>query len=125
MTIGEVSEKYALSITTLRRYERIGLLPKARRTENGARDYDERDCAWIAFVKRMRGAGFSMEALIDYAVLAQQGGGTAPARRQILVEQRELLAARIVETRKALESLNVRIQRYERALASAERERRF
>ena len=36
MTIGEVSEKYAMTTDTLRYYERIGLIPPVPRKKNGA-----------------------------------------------------------------------------------------
>lgn len=45
MRIAEVSKEYGISADTLRYYERIGLLPRVHRNENGIRDYDEQDCA--------------------------------------------------------------------------------
>lgn len=69
MRIAEVSKEYGISADTLRYYERIGLLPRVYRNENGIRDYDEQDCARIKFVKCMRGASVSIEALIEYMQL--------------------------------------------------------
>lgn len=51
MTITEVSKTYGMSQDTLRYYERIGLIPKVRRTKSGIRDYDEESCRWIELVK--------------------------------------------------------------------------
>ena len=73
MTIAEVSEKYGLTADTLRYYERVGLLPPVPRTSGGIRDYGEKDCGWIEFIKCMRGAGLPVEVLIDYVQLFQQG----------------------------------------------------
>ena len=39
MNIREVSQKYALSVDTLRYYERIGLLPPIPLDQKGHRDY--------------------------------------------------------------------------------------
>ena len=55
MTIAEVSEKYGLTADTLRYYERVGLLPPVPRTSGGIRDYGEKDCGWIEFIKCMSG----------------------------------------------------------------------
>lgn len=76
MQITEVAEKYGLTNDTLRYYERIGLLPRVARTKSGIRDYSENDCNWVAFIKCMRSAGLSIEALTKYVQLYSQGEKT-------------------------------------------------
>lgn len=49
------------------------------------------------------GAGIQVEALIEYVSLFQQGEDTTEARKQILIEQRELLLERMEEMRQTLE----------------------
>ncbi len=122
MKIAQVSEKFGLSSNTLRYYERIGLLPTVNRTESGIRDYNELDIRRVDFVRCMRGAGLSIEVLIDYMELIQQGDGTIEARKEILVEQRDLLASRIVELQKTLDLLNHKIEVYEKAILTKEKE---
>ena len=73
MKIAEVSKQYDISADTLRYYERIGLMRHVRRTESGIRDYTEQDCARIQFIKCMRGAGMSIESLIEYMGLIEEG----------------------------------------------------
>ena len=80
MKIAEVSKEYGLSVDTLRYYERIGLLPNVTRTASGIRDYSEQDCARVQFVKCMRAASVSIEALIEYMALYDQGDSTLEAR---------------------------------------------
>jgi len=121
MTIKEVSEKYGLSQDTLRYYERIGLIPRVSRNGSGIRDYTEEDCKWIEFIKCMRNAGVQIEALVEYVELFQQGDSTIEARKQILIEQREQLIARIKEMKRALERLNAKIEAYETKIIPAER----
>src|SRR5512136_1102444 len=97
MKIAEVSEKYGISSDTLRYYERIGLVPPVNRNGGGIRDYNELDIRRVEFVKCMRSAGLPVEVLIEYIGLVQQGDKTIEARKEILTEQRELLAARMEE----------------------------
>ncbi len=113
MTIAEVSRQYSVPVDTLRYYERIGLLPPVNRSKSGFRDYTEGDCQWVSFIKCMRSAGIPVEALIDYVTLFQQGDATREARRQILVEQRELLQARVEEQQRTLDYLSRKIQSYD------------
>jgi Predicted transcriptional regulators len=121
MTIAEVSEKYNISTDTLRYYERIGLLPPVNRTAGGIRNYSESDTNWVQFIKCMRDAGIPIEALIDYVNMFQQGDSTRGARKDLLVEQRNLLQKHIEDLQKTLEHLNWKIQHYENEMKEYEK----
>ena len=116
MKIAEVSKQDGLSADTRRYYERIGLLPSVTRNASGVRDYGEQDCARVQFVKCMRGAGVSIEALIEYMQLFEQGEHTAAARKTLLEEQRELVEKRIADMQAGLDRLNGKIENYEEML---------
>ena len=124
MTIAEVSKKYDISADTLRYYERIGLIPPVNRSRSGIRDYTEEDCRWVEFAKCMRGAGLQVEALIDYVALFQQGDETVPARKQLLIEQRDQLNERITLLQQTLERLNRKIDGYEQIILPVEQQLR-
>ena len=121
MTIAEVSRTYDISADTLRYYERIGLIPPVPRTSGGMRDYDEESCGWIELMKCMRRAGVQVEALIEYVNLFQQGDATLEARKALLIEQRDQLAARMQEMQASLDRLNLKIERYDQGLMTAEK----
>jgi DNA-binding transcriptional MerR regulator len=120
MKIAEVSEQYDLSADTLRYYERVGLIPPVNRNESGVRDYNELDVRRIEFIKCMRSAGLPIEVLIEYVGLVRQGDQTIKARKEILVEQRELLISRMAEMQKTLDILDHKIEVYESALLKKE-----
>jgi DNA-binding transcriptional MerR regulator len=122
MTITEVSQKYEITADTLRYYERIGLIPAVNRNSGGIRDYMEEDCNWVHFIKCMRGAGLSIEVLVEYVSLFQQGNSTIKARKKLLVEQRSQLAEKIKEMQKTLERLDVKIDGYEERVLVREEE---
>ena len=121
MKIAEVSEQFSLSADTLRYYERIGLLQPVYRNESGIRDYQEADLKRVQFIKCMRSAGLPIEVLIEYVGLVQQGDGTVAARKEILQEQRALLAARIAEMQKTLDLLDYKIEVYENRVLKNEK----
>jgi MerR family transcriptional regulator, aldehyde-responsive regulator len=122
MKIAEVSERYDLSSDTLRYYERIGLIQPVNRNGGGIRDYNELDLRRVEFIKCMRSAGLPIETLIEYVRLVQQGDRTIEARKEILKEQRELLAARMKEMQKTLDILDHKIEVYEMAVLKKEKE---
>ncbi len=121
MKIAEVSKQYGLTADTLRYYERVGLLPPVNRNGSGLRDYNELDIRRVEFVKCMRAAGLPVDVLIEYVGLVQMGDATIEARRDILIEQRALLAARMAEMQKTLDLLDHKIRVYEDNVLRAER----
>lgn len=123
MTIAEVAKKYEISADTLRYYERVGLIPSVTRDKNGNRNYTEIDCNWVNFAKCMRGAGISVEKLIEYVKLFQMGIETIPARKKLLQEQYEALGAQIIELQKIYEMLGKKIDGYEERIIAYEEEK--
>ncbi|MGE4508342.1 MAG: MerR family transcriptional regulator [Eubacteriaceae bacterium] len=115
MTISEVSKLYDISADTLRYYERIGLIPTVPRTKSGNRDYDEESCSWIELAKCMRSSGVTIEALIEYCALTQEGDATISARKDLLMDEREKVKMKMDEMQKTLERLNYKISKYAEA----------
>ena len=122
MKIAEVSEQYAISPDTVRYYERVGLIPPVNRNESGIRDYNELDLRRVDFIKCMRRAGLPIEVLIEYVALVQKGDKTIEARKDILIEQRDLLMARMEEMQKTLDILNHKVEVYENAVLKKEKQ---
>jgi DNA-binding transcriptional MerR regulator len=122
MKIAEVSEKFGFTPDTLRYYERIGLIPPVPRNGGGIREYTEVDIKRIEFIRCLRNAGLPIETLIEYFSLLEQGDRTVNARKELLVEQREILKARIAEMQKTLELLNYKIEFYDNKIMEIEKE---
>ncbi len=120
MIISEVSKKYGISTDTLRYYERIGLIPKVGKNRSGNREFTEVDCNWVEFIKCMRGAGISVESLIDYVKLFQEGDYTIKARKQILVEEYEILSEKIKKLQEVQERLKFKIESYDKNILEYE-----
>lgn len=122
MNIAEVSKCFDLTADTLRYYERIGLIPPVGRTGGGIRNYSEDDMNWVKFIKCMRGAGISIEVLVEYVAMFQEGVSTIQARKELLVEQRRVLAEKIVEMQETLKRLDNKIDGYEERMVLCEEE---
>ncbi len=121
MTISEVSEKYGLPADTLRYYEKVGLIPPVNRKESGVRDYTPQDCGWVEFIKCMRGAGLSIETLIEYVALFRRGNRTLQKRKNLLIKERDALAARVADMQAVLERLNHKIETYDEKIVACEK----
>ena len=122
MKIAEVSERYGLSADTLRYYERVGLLRHVPRDASGIRNYDETACNTVEFVKCMRGAGVSVEALVRYMDLFDEGDSTISARKALLIEQRDAIREKIAGLQAGLDRLDYKIAHYEDIILGNEKQ---
>lgn len=120
MTIKEAASKFAISQDTLRYYERVGAIPPVGRTAGGIRDYEEEDLKWIQTAMCLRNAGVSIESIVEYVKLFQQGNGTFEARRALLSKEREGLIAQIEHLKGTVALLDYKISRYEIAVKTGE-----
>ena len=73
MRISELAESAGVPASTVRYYERVGLLAVPDRTVSGYRDYDEDAADRLLFVTRARRMGLSCEQI---AALLPVWGGT-------------------------------------------------
>ena len=60
---GTLAELAGLNLQTIRYYERVGLLPKPKRTESGYRQYTQDDLDLLIFIKNAKELGFSLEKI--------------------------------------------------------------
>ena len=120
MLIAEVSEKFDINSTTLRYYEKIGLMDPVEKDASGHRNYQEKDLRRINFIKCMRTAGMSIENIKKYVDLFHEGEDTISARKELLVQQHTELKAQMVELQKAIDYLETKIANYEEKIVKKE-----
>ncbi len=69
--IGAMSKQTGCNIETIRYYERVGLLPQPARTEGGHRMYGGGHLKRLAFIKRARELGFTVQEIRALLSLAE------------------------------------------------------
>lgn len=97
-SIGAVSKQTGCSVPTIRYYEEVGLLPAAPRTEGNQRHYDDAAVRRLAFIRRCRDFGFTIEQVRELVGLADE-----PNRD--CVEVRDIAQAHLQEVQKKLAEL--------------------
>ena len=63
MNISQLSKQSGLSTPTIRYYEQIKLLPKAKRKSNGYREYSEDDLKQLFLIQQAQQVGFSLNEI--------------------------------------------------------------
>lgn len=72
VTIGSLSKKTGVNIETIRYYEKIGVMPKPQRSIGGNRLYNERQIKRLAFIRRSRELGFSLNEIRELLRLVDE-----------------------------------------------------
>lgn len=118
MTIGEMARRTGLTESTLRYYEKKGLL-RVSRDGAGRRDYREEDAAWIRFLCRLKETGMPLKAIRRYSELRYAGESTMPERLEMLCLHREYVLEQRRRWDECLENLDEKIGFYEQAVEDA------
>lgn len=117
MTIGEISEKTALPESTLRYYEKKGLI-RVSRDKNGRRNYEESDIEWIKFIRRLKETGMLLKDIQLYSDLRYRGKSTMPERLHILQSHRQYVLEQQLKWEEYLQNLDNKIEFYKQSLQS-------
>jgi DNA-binding transcriptional MerR regulator len=97
-SIGELASAADVPISTLRHYERQGLLPPDGRTESNYRVYGTRSLERLTFIRAAQASGLILADV--KRLLALRDGSTEPC-----AEVRQLLERRLADTERRLADL--------------------
>ena len=96
-TIKEASDITGIPATTLRYYDKEGILPFLERKESGHRMFSEQDLSMLRIIECLKCTGMSIKDIRQYAVWAQMGDSTLEQRYNLFLERREAVMAQIKE----------------------------
>lgn len=94
-TIGVLSKACSVKVTTIRYYERIGLLPEPDRTQSGQRVYDLAALDALNFIRHARELGFSINAIRELMSLDARPDGVCVDANRIAALQLDDVEAKL------------------------------
>lgn len=81
LTVGELARRAGVRVSTLRYYERRGLLPSPPRSDSGYRLYPPETVELVGFIKRAKSLGFSLQEIRELLSLRVSQGRQEIKRR--------------------------------------------
>lgn len=115
-TVGEMAKLLGVPASTLRYYDKEGLLPFVERSSGGMRVFRERDYEWLRTIECMKKTGMPLKDIRTYIEMAMEGDRTVEPRLGLLSRQREAVREQIAQLRETLDMLDFKCWYYEMAL---------
>jgi MerR family transcriptional regulator, mercuric resistance operon regulatory protein len=100
LTIGKLSELTGVNIETIRYYERIKMVPPPPRTASGRRIYDSTHLRMLAFIRRSRELGFSLDEIRALIRLGGPEKATCREVRKVAAHHLQDIRAKLADLRK-------------------------
>ena len=88
-TIGEMAQKLDVAPSTLRYYDKEGLLPFVERSSGGIRMFKEEDMEWLRLLGCLKKAGMPLKEIRSFLDWSRQGDATISQRLELLEKQRQ------------------------------------
>lgn len=117
-TVGEAAKRLGVSPSTLRYYDKEGLLPFVERSSGGIRMFQESDFEWLQVIECLKKAGMSIKDIRQYIEMALQGDSTIEARLELFRRQQKVVAQQMAALQHTMEMLRYKCWYYETAKAA-------
>ena len=98
-TIGEMARKLNVAPSTLRYYDKEGLLPFVERSSGGIRMFKDEDMEWLRLLGCLKKAGMPLKEIRSFMDWSRQGDATISQRLELIQKQRQS----VLEQQKQLE----------------------
>ena len=121
-TIGQVSERFDLPVSTLRYYDKEGLFPNLTRT-SGARRFGEQELEALRVIESLKRSGLEIREIRQFMEWCAQGSDTYPQRHALFVRQAERVEAEIASLQKSLDMIRFKCWFYEQLMRDGDETR--
>lgn len=115
-TIKQAAEIMNVTPTTLRYYDKQGLLPFMERKESGYRIFSEDDIAMLRVIECLKKTGMSIKDIRQFSKWAQMGDDSLQERYEMFLERKRTVEAQMAELQETLDFINYKCWYYETAI---------
>ena len=109
--------------STIRYYDKEGLLPFVARLESGYRLFSEDDMALLRVIECLKKTGMPIKEIRQFIDWLQEGDASLEKRYERFRERRRIVTEQMAELQKTLDMINFKCAYYEDAIASSAQNR--
>lgn len=115
MQIGEISKLTGLSISTLRYYDKHGLLNNLGRTEGGIRTFSKQNIEALTLINCLKTSGMKISEIKQFMDWCNEGDSSIEKRLNMFYEQEKNINEQIDTLNKSLKLIKFKQWYYETA----------
>lgn len=111
-SIGDIAKMLDISISTLRYYDKVGLLPLVNRTSGNIRVFDDTDVECLKMIECLKNTGMTLKDIKQFFDWCEEGDSTLDQRYDLFVRQKEKTEKQIALLQNALDRINYKCEFY-------------
>lgn len=117
-TVGEISKRVSIAPSTLRYYDKEGLLPFVERSKSGIRMFKDSDLEWLSIIECLKKTGMPIKEIKKFVDWCIEGDSTIEQRLELIDRRKEAVLKQIEQLKQTLDTLNYKHWYYETAKAA-------
>lgn len=114
-TIGETAKRLNIAASTLRYYDKEGLLPFVERSNGGIRIFKDEDFEWLGIIECLKKTGMPIKEIKEFVDWCVAGDATIDQRLALIKAQQEAVERQIQAMQENLKMLSYKRWYYETA----------
>lgn len=115
-TIKQVADRMGVKVSTLRYYDKEGLLPFIEKNKNGIRIFKDEDLRNLDIISCMKSSGMPIKDIKRYMDMCLEGDSTLEDRLDIFLKRQEVVKSQMDELNKIMEVIEQKILYYKKAI---------
>ena len=115
-TIGEMAKLLDVAPSTLRYYDKEGLLPFVERGESGYRVFSDENIRTLCFIECLKTTGMAIKDIQTFFEWVREVESTMQKRYDMFLKQRGIVEEQSKQLQKTLEVIDYKCAMYEHAI---------
>lgn len=117
-TIKDAAKLMGVPTSTIRYYDKEGLLPFVERMASGYRIFTEKDIATLRIIDCLKKTGMPIKEIRQFSDWLEQGDASLQQRYEMFLERKRIVEKQMTELQKILDTVNYKCWYYETAIAA-------
>ncbi|NVY95950.1 MerR family transcriptional regulator [Lactobacillus sp. DCY120] len=112
-SIGQAAQFSQLTISTLRYYDQLGLIPNLQRDASGQRLFTATNLEAIAMISCLKNSGMKIKAIRQFMDWCQEGDSTLKLRLQMFQDLQQSISQQLAQLQQTLAVVNYKCAYYQ------------